>query len=83
VRAYLKNKTQTKVLGCGSSGRVLADHVQGLWFNPNCHSKKQKKRYQWLMHIILGTQEAEIRRIAVRNQPRQIVPKALSQKNPL
>jgi hypothetical protein len=29
----------------------------------------------WLMPIILATCEAEIRRIVVRGQPRQIVPK--------
>jgi hypothetical protein len=34
------------------------------------------------MPIILATQEAEIRRIMVRSQPRQIVCKTLSQKSP-
>jgi hypothetical protein len=34
------------------------------------------------MSLILSTQEAEIRRIAVDSQPRQIVLKTLSQKNP-
>jgi hypothetical protein len=29
-------------------------------------------RHQWLMPIILATQEAEIRRITVRSQPRQM-----------
>jgi hypothetical protein len=33
------------------------------------------------MPIILATQEAEIRRIEVRSQPKQIVHKTLSQKN--
>jgi hypothetical protein len=32
------------------------------------------------MPIILATQEAEIRRIVVRSQPRQIIYKILSQK---
>jgi hypothetical protein len=36
----------------------------------------------WLTPVILGTQEAEIRRIAVRNQPGQIVCETLSQKKP-
>jgi hypothetical protein len=34
------------------------------------------------MPVILATQEAEIRRITVQNQSRQIVHKTLSQKNP-
>jgi hypothetical protein len=36
---------------------------------------------QWLMPIILATQEAEIRRIKARTQPGQIVCETLSQKN--
>jgi hypothetical protein len=36
----------------------------------------------WLMPIILATQEAEIRRIAVRSQPRQIVPQDPISENP-
>jgi hypothetical protein len=35
------------------------------------------------MAVILATQEAEIRRITVRSQPRQIVRETLSQKKPL
>jgi hypothetical protein len=37
-------------------------------------------RCRWLMPIILATQEAEIRRIEVLGQPRQIVCETLSQK---
>jgi hypothetical protein len=37
---------------------------------------------QWLILIILATQEAGIRRIMVRSQPRQMVCKVLSQKHP-
>jgi hypothetical protein len=37
---------------------------------------------QWLMPVILATQEAEIRRIVIRSQPGQIVHETLSQKNP-
>jgi hypothetical protein len=36
-----------------------------------------------LSPIILATQEAEIRKITVQSQPRQIVRKTLCQKNPL
>jgi hypothetical protein len=36
----------------------------------------------WLIPVILAIQEAEIRRIVVRSQPRQVVHKTLSRKNP-
>jgi hypothetical protein len=36
----------------------------------------------WLTPVILATEEAEIRRIAVWNQPKQIVQETQSQKNP-
>jgi hypothetical protein len=46
-------------------------------------SKKKKiARHQWLSPIILATLEAEIRRIMVRSQARQIVHETLSWKNP-
>jgi hypothetical protein len=53
-------------------------------------AKKKKKiskilsqaECQWLSTVILATQEAEIRRITVGSQPRQIVHETLSQKNP-
>jgi hypothetical protein len=35
------------------------------------------------MPVILATQEAEIRRISVQSQPRQIVHKTLSRKKPI
>jgi hypothetical protein len=37
-------------------------------------------RPRWLMPVILSSQEAEIRRIAIKSQPRQIVYETLSQK---
>jgi hypothetical protein len=37
---------------------------------------------QWLTPVILATQEADIRRITVWSQPRQIVHETLSQKAP-
>jgi hypothetical protein len=44
-------------------------------FNPAGH--------RWPTPVILATQEAEIRRITVHSQPRQIVLKTLSQKYPI
>jgi hypothetical protein len=44
--------------------------------------ERKKAGCQGLLPIILATQKAEIRRITVKNQPRQIVHKTLSQKNP-
>jgi hypothetical protein len=38
--------------------------------------------YQWLTPVILATQEAEIRRIEVQSQPREIVHETLSRKKP-
>jgi hypothetical protein len=36
----------------------------------------------WLTHVILATQEAEIRRIMVQSQPGKIVPRDPISKNP-
>jgi hypothetical protein len=43
--------------------------------------KSHRARHRWLTPVILVTQEAEIRRIEVRRQPRKIVQETLSQKN--
>jgi hypothetical protein len=48
-------------------------------FNLNAHSIPG---HQWLTPVILTTQEAEIRRMAIQSQPRQIVFETLSQRNP-
>jgi hypothetical protein len=42
-----------------------------------------KARCQWLMPVILATQEAVIRRITVQRQPEQIVLETLSRKKPI
>jgi hypothetical protein len=42
---------------------------------------KDSTRHLWLTPVILATQEAEIRRITVRSQPRQIVPRDSISKN--
>jgi hypothetical protein len=39
--------------------------------------------HQWLMPIILATQEAKIRRISVQSHPGQLVRKTLSRKKTL
>jgi hypothetical protein len=44
--------------------------------------KNKLSRVLVLTPIILATQEAEIRRITVQNQPRQIVHETLSPKHP-
>jgi hypothetical protein len=44
--------------------------------------KERIARLWWLTPVTLATQEAEIRRIVVPSQPRQIVHEILSQKNP-
>jgi hypothetical protein len=38
--------------------------------------------HQWFTPIITDTQEAEIRKIAIQNQPGQIVREILARKNP-
>jgi hypothetical protein len=60
---------------------------------PKCGNRIRKTRkrarndllgeHWWLTSIILATQEAEVRRILVQSQPKQIVHKSLSEKIPI
>jgi hypothetical protein len=57
--------------------------VKNLIFKINLSFKKHfLARHQWLMPVILTTQEAEIRSIKVRSQPGQTVPRDPILKNP-
>jgi hypothetical protein len=47
---------------------------------PNHNRKEFSVRYWWLTPVILATWNAEIRRIKVQVQPREIVGKTLSPK---
>jgi hypothetical protein len=49
---------------------------------PAMEKIKNQARHQWFMPVILATREAEIRKIILRSQPRQIVLLTLSQKCP-
>jgi hypothetical protein len=68
---------------CGSSCRRACLPSARPWVQTPVQKEKERARYWWLMSIILAIQEAEIRRIEVWSQPRQIVHKTLSLKNPL
>jgi hypothetical protein len=52
---------------------------------PSAAKKKKKEEEEagswWLKPVVLATQEAEIRRIRVQSQPRQIAQETLSQKH--
>jgi hypothetical protein len=52
--------------------RRLKQFEASLGYKVSPHFKKTTK--SWLTPVILATEEAEIRRMVVRSQPRQIVP---------
>jgi hypothetical protein len=47
------------------------------------YRKRKQAEGQWLIPVILATQEAEIRRITVQSQPGQIVPGDPISKKPI
>jgi hypothetical protein len=51
-------------------------------YHPSYIRNINRAGHQALTPVVLGTQEAEIKRTAVRSQPGQIVYKTLSQKTP-
>jgi hypothetical protein len=54
--------------------------INDLDFKVNVENNSYVGRHQWLVPVILATQEAEIRKTAVLSQPRQIVGESPSQK---
>jgi hypothetical protein len=90
--------TQGLVLG-GICFRISTDKVKETIIKKKIRSGRSRQSWRqiendmlrinsvsqalWLMPVIPATQEADIRRIAVQSQPRQIVHKTLSQKKPL
>jgi hypothetical protein len=49
---------------------------------PPKKEKRKQARCWWLKLVFLATQEAVIRRIVLQSQPRQMIHKTLSGKNP-
>jgi hypothetical protein len=59
------NKENQRVTGCRGQEKVASKLLKGDW-------------HQWLVPIILATQEEEIRKMEVGSQPGQIVHETLS-----
>jgi hypothetical protein len=78
-------RTNDPVNALGTSNSFWGHQWPFVYHNvPSCsgwHKEKQSQAW-WLAPVILATQEAEIRGIAVQNQPRQIVHETLSWKRP-
>jgi hypothetical protein len=60
----------------------VCGHAPKIVKKKNLTKRITKDGHQWLTLVILATQEAEIRRIAVQNQAGQIVHETLSRTNP-
>jgi hypothetical protein len=50
------------------------------WYHSSPKKKDIYARCSWLTPVILSPQEAEIRKLKVQSQPRQIVHKTISRK---
>jgi hypothetical protein len=73
-----KGKTRRKEITALEHRLILAFHFvflsyATLWSKWSAGLILEKSRHQWLTPVILATQDAEIRRVMVRNQPGQIV----------
>jgi hypothetical protein len=80
VKSHLNRKTWASVFMPvipATVRRVMVQVSPGKKQDPTSKITKAA-RHQWLIPVILATQEAEIRRIKVGGQPRQIVCKTLS-----
>jgi hypothetical protein len=70
------------MLGKDSLSKISLSMTDSKAVSSNHNIYLHRKTVWSPMPVILATQEAEIRRIMVRSQPRQTVCQTLSQKNP-
>jgi hypothetical protein len=66
----------------GNAKFCSAEKTAGVTWRKGRIIKSLEAGKRQLTHMILATREAEIRKIAVRSQPRKIVLETLSQKYP-